>query len=154
MTRTLLLLLAALSTAARAQSSPQPGHLIVGKAELLNTVRSQNLKPGDVLYLRTIGPWQQGDCTLSPHTTITAQVTTSHITPGPHRSVLALQFAVVPCGGPHPVLMRPGLVAVEAPTDAVLAELERYGSGAAQKNELAGLFPSGFGDVQIGRAHV
>lgn len=147
MIRPLLLLLAALSTAAQAQSSPQP--LIVGKAELLNTVRSENLKPGDVFYLRTIGPWQQGDCTLATHTTITGQVTTStNITPGPHRSVLALQFSPIPCGGPHPVLMRPALVAVEAPTDAVLAEIERYGSGAAQKNELAGLFPSGFGDVR------
>lgn len=154
MTRSALLVLAALSTAAQAQSPAKPAPakttpLIVGKAELLNIVRSANLKPGDLVYLRTIGPWQQGDCTLASHTTITAQVTTSTaVTPGPRRSVLALQFATVPCSGPHPTLMRPALVAIEAPTETWLAELERYGSGAAQKNELAGLFPSGFGDVR------
>ncbi len=115
----------------------------------MNTVKSANLKPGDLFYLRTVGPWQQGDCTLAPNTTITAEVATpTASTGGPSHAVLAVRFAFVPCSGPHRVLMRPVLVALEAPSDAFRSEIERYGSGAAQKNMLAGLFPSGYGDVR------
>ena len=149
MIRPLLLLLAALSAGAYGQSSPQPAAIIVGKTELLNTVKTANLKPGDVFYLRTVGPWQQGDCTLAPNTTITAQVASvTSSANGSRESVLALQFVPVPCSGPHPIVMRPALLAIEAPTDAFRAEIERYGSGAAQKNMLSGLFPSGYGDVR------
>ena len=149
MKRSLILLLAALPASANAQSSPRPTPLIVGKAELMNTVKSANLKPGDLFYLRTVGPWQQGDCTLAPHTTITGEVASSTASSsGSPRTVLAVRFAFVPCAGPHPVRMRPVLVAIEAPTDAFRAEIERYGSGAAQKNMLSGLFPSGYGDVR------
>jgi hypothetical protein len=149
MIRPLLLALAAVSASALGQSSSPPVPLIVGKAELLNTIRSADLKPGDAIFVRTIGPWQQGDCTVASHTTLTATVATSTSSPsGRHHSVLALLFSPIRCAGPHPTLMRPALVALEAPSDAVRTEIERYGSGAAQKNTLAGLFPSGYGDVR------
>lgn len=120
----------------------------MGKAELLNTIRSADLKPGDVIFVRSIGPWQQGDCTVASHTTLTATVVTSPSSIGRHHFVLAMQFSPIRCAGPHPTLVRPALVALEAPSDAVRTEIERYGSGAAQKNMLAGLFPSGYGDVR------
>lgn len=155
MTRPVLLLLAALSAGALGQSSSQPAPLIVGKAELLNTIKSTDLKPGDLFFVRTIGPWQQGYCTVASHTTLTATIATpTPGTNGTRRSVLAVQFSPIPCSGPNPTLMRPALVALEAPSDEVRTEIQRYGSAAAQKNMLAGLFPSGYGDVRSANSPV
>ena len=118
--RPVLLLLAALSAGAYGQSSSQPTPLILGKAALMKTIKSANLKPGDLFYLRTIGPWQQGDCTVASRTTLTATVASSTSSgKGSRRSQLSLLFSPIRCSDAHPTLIRPTLVALEAPSDAV-----------------------------------
>lgn len=140
MTRPLLLLLAVLSGGAHGQSSPQPPPLIVGKADLLNTLKSANLKTGDLFYLRTIGPWQQGGCTIASHTTITGHVESlTSSTSRPHDTILAVRFSEIPCSESKSTLMTPLLVSIKAPDPD---RGNRYNPGAPQTPMLAGVFPS------------
>lgn len=129
-------LLAALSANAFGQSSTPP--LIVGKAGLLNTLKSANLKPGDLFYLRTIGPWHQDACTIAAHTTITGHVDslTSSIST-PHETILAVRFSEIPCSDSKSTLMTPLLVSIRAPDPS-----QRYDAGAPQTPMLSGIFPS------------
>ncbi|HEV2578826.1 MAG TPA: hypothetical protein VGU25_16600 [Acidobacteriaceae bacterium] len=144
MSRHLPVLLAALSAVAHGQSAPPPPTLIVGKAELLNTLKTANLKPGDLFYLRTLGPWQQGDCTIPSHTTITGHVESlTSTTTRPAATILALRFSEIPCSGSTSALMTPLLVSIKAPDPD-----SSYNAGAPQTPTLSGIFPT---QVNAGR---
>jgi hypothetical protein len=137
--RHVLVLLVALSAAAYGRSSdPSARPLIVGKAELLNTLKSANLKPGDLFYLRTLGPWQQDGCTIPAHTTITGHVDSlTYSTSPPRGTTLAVRFSELPCSESKSALMTPLLVSLRAPDP-----YPRYNSGAPQTPVLSGIFPS------------
>ena len=138
MKRHLLLLLAAMSANACGQTSGQPAPLIVGKAELLNTLKSANLKPGDLFYLRTVGPWQQGGCTIPSHTTITGHVESlTSSSAHPRDTIIAIRFSQVPCSESRSTLMTPLLVSIKAPEPG-----SGYNAGAPQTPTLSGIFPS------------
>lgn len=145
MTRCRFTLLLAASAAALGQSpaQPEPEPLIVGKAGLMNTIKAAALKEGDLFFLRTIGPWQQGDCTLPTNTTITGQVTASKSEP--HRTTLVMRFTPVPCAGSRTALMTPLLVALQVPTDADRSELEHFGTAPPPSHILAGVLPASAG---------
>ena len=138
MKRHLLLLLAAMSANACGQTSGQPAPLIVGKAELLNTLKSANLKPGDLFYLRTVGPWQQGGCTIPSHTTVTGHVESlTSSSAHPRDTIIAIRFSQVPCSESRSTLMTPLLVSIKAPEPG-----SGYNAGAPQTPTLSGIFPS------------
>lgn len=138
MKRPLFFLLAALSANIHGQSSNRPPPLIVGRAELLNTLKSANLKAGDIFYLRTTGPWHQGDCTILPHTTITGHVESlTSSSAHPHDTILAIRFSEIPCSESKSTFMTPLLVSLRAPDRTT-----PYNAGAAQTPTLSGIFPS------------
>jgi hypothetical protein len=138
--RHLLVLLAALSANAHGQSSAQASPLIVGKAELLNSLRSANLKAGDLFYLRTIGLWYQSGCTIAAHTTITGHVDSLTVSAGsPHDTILALRFSDIPCSESKSTLMTPLLVSIRAPLPG---QSDRFNAGAPETPTLSGIFPS------------
>src|SRR5215469_501680 len=141
MKRHLLVPLAALS-ALYGQSPPpnQPPPLVPGRAELLNTLKSPNLKVGDLFYLRTLDPWSQGDCAIPPHTTITGRVENPVPLPGhPHGIVLALRFSELPCSGSSTALLTPVLVAIQAPGPDSYG---RYNNGDPATPVLRDVFPT------------
>ncbi len=140
MKRHLLVLLAALSACAYGRSADQPRPLIVGKAELLNTLKTANLKTGDLFYLRTIGSWQQDGCTIASHTTITGHVDSlTYSTGKPHDTILAVRFSEIPCSESKSTWMTPLLVSIKAPDPN---RSDRYNAGAPQTPTLSGIFPS------------
>jgi len=136
--RHLLFLFAALSANVCGQSSNTSPPLIAGKAELLNTLKSANLKPGDLFYLRTTGLWHHGGCTIPSHTTITGHVEslTSSST-RPHNTILAVQFSEVPCAESASMVLTPLLIAVRAPDKTNDDHI-----GSPETPVLAGVFPS------------
>jgi hypothetical protein len=138
--RHLLVLLAVVSANAYGQSSNQPPVLISGKAELLNALKSPTLKVGDLFYLRTSGPWQQGNCTIPSHTTITGRI--ESLTVSPSRSpdtALALRFSEIPCSESKSTLVTPLLISIKAP-DPV--RNDRYDAANPQTVLLSGIFQS------------
>ena len=136
----LLVLLVAISASARGQSSGQVPPLIVGKAQLLNTLKSANLKPGDLFYLRTTGPWHQGDCTIPSHTTVTGVVESlTSPTAQVHGTIVTVRFAQIACLGSTSTFMTPLLVSIKAPDPG---RNDVYNSGAPETPMLAGIFPS------------
>jgi len=116
--RHLLVPLAALSAIYGQLPAPnQPPSLVIGRAELLNALKSPNLKPGDLFYLRTLDPWRQNGCSIPPHTTITGRVENPTPSPAhPHDTILALRFSELPCSGSSTTLLTPVLVSIDAPS--------------------------------------
>lgn len=139
MKRHLLVLFAALSANAYGRASdPPPRPLIVGRAELLNTLKSANLQPGDLFYLRTIAAWQQDGCTIPARTTITGHVDSlTSSANNPHDTILAVRFSEIPCAGAKSTRMTPLLVSIRAPDPS-----QRYNLAAPQTPMLSGIFPS------------
>lgn len=134
----LFVFLAAVSLNAGGQSPNQPPLLIAGKAELLNTLKTTNLKPGDLFYLRTSGPWQQNGCTIPPRTTLTGHVESLTYSPTrPHDTVLAIRFSDVPCSESKSTLMTPLLISIKAPSAN-----DAYNAGSPGTPVLSGIFPS------------
>jgi hypothetical protein len=118
----------------------------VGRADLLNSLKSPTLKVGDPFYLRTSAPWHQGDCTIPSHTTITGHVESLTFSPTrPHDTVLSIWFSDVPCTELKSRLMTPLLVSIKAPNLG-------YDADAPQFPMLGGIFQSQTdADPRLGR---